>query len=374
MNSSTIVSVSAQLYELPLPVPILLGHFEVRSREYVVVRIEADTGHVGTAWALSRGAPIDRFIERYGAPLLLGRDPARVTRLWDDIYKSMTPIVRDGSGMRALSLIDIALWDIKGQSAGLPIWELFGGYRDRTDVLMIAGYLRNGDDPSSVADEVARFSTLGHPLVKIACSSDDADTRRMLQESVSSGLESGTALVVDAAWRWESARQARPIVENWLGIAPIAWLEDPFRIGRLEQFEALHEAFPNLPIGAGDEASDQDGLRSLVAGGGIDVLRLDLTTIGGFTGALPLILAAQDAGVRISPHLYPETSIHLAMAFPAVGHIETFDRDVPEGNPLDPVHLYVDSELPKAGAVYEAPRSPGLGARLDLDAMSRFLV
>lgn len=374
MSNRRIVSVSAQIYDLPLPVPIKLGHFEVRSREYVAVQIETDSGHVGTSWALSRGAPIDKFVERYASDLLIGQDPTAISLLWMKIYRSMTPVVRDGSGMRALSLVDIALWDIKGQVAGIPIWALLGGYRSETDVLMVAGYLRNGEDPAQVADEVVRFSNKGHRLVKIACAASDNDTRLMLAESVSRGLNGETSLVVDAAWRWDSARSARNAAKEWHSTAPIAWLEDPFPVSRREQFELLHRSVSGLNVGAGDEASDRDNLMTLVESGYLDVLRLDLTTVGGFTGALPLILAAQNLGVTVSPHLYPETSIHLAMSFPSVDHVETFDRSIPEGNPLDPIHLYVDSELPPTGSTFLAPRRAGLSSHLDLDALSRYRI
>ena len=114
---------------LPLPAPLRLGPMEIAEREYAAVEVETDDGLVGKAYCLTRNAPVAACVERLdrtGRHRARGRrrrrcgTPARARR-----SRSAAP----ASSSRAIGLVDIALWDIAAQAAGVPLWRHLGAHR-----------------------------------------------------------------------------------------------------------------------------------------------------------------------------------------------------------------------------------------------------
>src|SRR6478672_10566988 len=124
-----ITEVRATTCDVPLPRPIIMGDIRYDSREYVVVEILSDSGATGIGFGMTRGSPVASIVNRSLAPLLVGQDPLLSEALWDRLYYRNLPIGQRGIFMRALSAVDIAIWDLKGQQAGLPVWQLLGGAR-----------------------------------------------------------------------------------------------------------------------------------------------------------------------------------------------------------------------------------------------------
>ena len=118
------------------------------------------------------------------------------------------------------------------------------------------------------------------------------------------------------------------------------------------------------PVGVGDEVTHIGTFRALLDAGALDVLRLDVLAIGGITPARHVQALAAARGVPVSFHIYPEVSVHLAAGDPG-GIVETFDPDVPGGNPLDPAHLLYSGGPVFARRDRQAPDAPGLGFELD---------
>jgi L-alanine-DL-glutamate epimerase-like enolase superfamily enzyme len=137
--------------------------------------------------------------------------------------------------------------------------------------------------------------------------------------------------------------------------------EDVAGIARLRR-EAGH------PIGVGDELAERWTYEALLDAKAVDVLRLDVVAIGGVTPALEVLALAAQAGVPVAFHVYPELSVHLATGRPGAV-VETFDPDVPGGNPLDPVHRLTTGRLELAAGLALPPTAPGIGFELlDPDA------
>src|SRR5687768_5153353 len=100
--------------------------------QWLWVRIHTDTGLVGLGetypWPEAEAAVVRRAL----APVLLGRDPSRIDQLWADMFRAINYPGWAGAEMRAISAIDIALWDLAGKLAGQPVWRMLGGRcRDR---------------------------------------------------------------------------------------------------------------------------------------------------------------------------------------------------------------------------------------------------
>src|SRR5579885_3488180 len=124
-----ITEVRAITCDIPLSRPIVMGELRYDSRDYILVEVRTDAGISGVGFGMGRYAPVARIVARNLTPLLLGEDPLLTEQLWDRLYYRNLVIGQQGIFMRALSAVDIALWDIKGKVANLPVWQLLGGAR-----------------------------------------------------------------------------------------------------------------------------------------------------------------------------------------------------------------------------------------------------
>src|SRR4051812_24238488 len=106
-------------------------HLEDYPRNLFVV-IHTDEGLIGHADTFYMTNAVRGYIHEFAAPMLLGHDPRNIELHWRRLYEMSAHIVGKGAEMRGLSAIDVALWDILGQAAGMPIWQVLGGAaRDR---------------------------------------------------------------------------------------------------------------------------------------------------------------------------------------------------------------------------------------------------
>src|SRR5690606_21655697 len=94
-------------------------------------------------------------------PLLLGQNPLMVEALWERLYREALLHGRSGSVMRALSALDIAIWDLNARSAGLPLWQYLGGHKERLPCYASGGYYRPGKTVQDLADEMGGYAEAG---------------------------------------------------------------------------------------------------------------------------------------------------------------------------------------------------------------------
>jgi L-alanine-DL-glutamate epimerase-like enolase superfamily enzyme len=355
-----ISSIEVATARLTLPAPLRLGPVVIPSREYAAVRVTTGSGLVGSAYCLTREAPVDACVTRLVAPVLLGTDSADPEAAWRRAFRATVFSGRVGLVVRAIGLVDIALWDIAAQRARVPLWQLLSGSPQPVPAMIVAAYPLTDRSPESLADDVLRHADAGYRLLKVARDPDPARMRRLL-DRVNAQLPAAASIVVDAGFGWEAASTALDEVAGWGG-HPLAWLEDPLVPEDVEGYAELRRRSA-CPIGVGDELSSRASFRALVAAEALDVLRLDVVAIGGVTPAREVLELAASHSLAVSHHIYAETSIHLAMA--AGGTVETFERGVPGGNPLDPVDsLIVGGPVFTEGTAVASTR-PGLGFELD---------
>jgi L-alanine-DL-glutamate epimerase-like enolase superfamily enzyme len=344
---------------LPLPAPLRLGPLVHTEREYAAVEVETEDGLVGKAYCLTRNGPVAACVERLVAPVVTGRE-ADPDRLWEDCSRATVTVGRTGLVVRAIGLVDIALWDIAAQAAGVPLWRLLGGSDPVAPLMMVAAYPLADRSPESLAEDVVRYATDGYTLLKVARDADRTRMRRLL-ETAAAGLPLAARLVVDGGYGWRSSEEALAELPDW-GDTPLAWLEDPLVPEDATGCAAIRRDGPH-PVGVGDEVTHIGTYRALLDAHAIDVLRLDVPVIGGVTPARAVQALALERGVPVSLHIYPEVSVHLASLEPGT-IVETFDP-VPGGNPLDPAHLLYDGGPELANGRAVAPDTPGLGFELD---------
>ncbi|MGH3383404.1 MAG: mandelate racemase/muconate lactonizing enzyme family protein [Nocardioidaceae bacterium] len=352
---TAIVEVTAVNVALPLSAPLRLGAMTVHRREYTGIQVRTADGLVGTSYCLSREAPMVEIIDRLIAPHVLGADSADVEAVWETAFRGSAIVGRVGLVRRALGLVDIAVWDIAGQRAGQPVWQLLGTGADPRPTMLVAAYPTADRDSDQLADDVLRLARQGWPLLKIARSPDNALMRDLLAR-VGERLPAGQGLVVDVAFGWPDADRALADLRSW-GPTDLAWLEDPLLPEDAAGCARIRSE-GGVRVGVGDEVTDPAVFDRLIGAGALDVGRVDVVAIGGITPARGLIDRMRRERIATSCHVYPEISVHLGAA------VETFDRS-PHGNPYDPSPLLVRGGPAFVDGHAVPPRTPGLGFRLD---------
>lgn len=351
---------------VPLSSPIVMGELRFEAREYLILEVRTDEGVTGVGFGMTREAPLAAIVARNVAPFVLGADALATEAIWERLYNANLTIGQRGLFMRCLSALDIALWDIKGQVARLPLWRLFGGNRRRVPVSMAGGYPRPGVTLDALGAEIDGYAAEGYPWIKIAAGPIEEDTERL---RVSSEAIAGRALLAyDAHWAWRTVPSVLPTVQRWGGFN-LAFIEDPFPSELWRPAAVLRER-SGIPLALGEDVTGRHAYRDLFAQVPPDYLRVDATTAGGLSEALKICAMAAAEATPVLPHIFPEVHVHLAAGLPIVMGVEVTDprQEIDLfwnllANPLRPVNGWV-----------EAPETPGLGVTLDERAVERFAV
>ncbi|REE07122.1 L-alanine-DL-glutamate epimerase-like enolase superfamily enzyme [Paraburkholderia sp. BL27I4N3] len=340
--------------KIPLPRPLRLGPVEIRTRDYVAVRIETDSGIGGDALGYPRGTPLVESISRVASGLI-GTDPLlrrAPLHAFEEANATSRPFYS-----RAISLLDIALWDIAAKAAGLPLYRMLGGLRQSVPVTAVAGYYMDVRSIDEIADEVSLRIDEGYSRVKVMLKGDDPAYDLRYVRAVAERAPGQVA--ADAHWSWSSMTQALKFC-NQIDDAELAFLEDPF-VPQDVEFTAGLQSRLRTPIAAGEDVVDARSLGRLARG--VSVLRVDATTCGGITGALTAMAAAHLGGCTVLPHVFAPLHVHLACAFPQVEGVEW----IPHESGADPLSsLLLRPVIIESGHMLVS-EEPGVGLDLSWD-------
>ena len=352
-------SVEAWTVTVPLDAPVRNGTATITEREYVVVRVTADDGTAGTAHALTRGLALGRAVRSTVGPTLVGRDPVGSALWWDAAWHSLSVHGgRSGLLVRALSAVDIALWDLKGRLLGAPVCALLGAAPGPVPALAAAGYYRDGD----LRAEYARLRDEGWPAAKamVGALPPVEDAARV--DAATAGF--GADVAVDANGAWRSADAALRFLKAVEG--RVTFVEEPFRPDDLGALRRLRAA-TDVDLAVGEFASGRQEFTELVRGELVDVVRVDATVVGGVTEWLVVAGLAAAHRLRVVPHYYPEVHAHLVAATPDADLVEV----VPHSSGAENLHrLLRAGPVVRDGAVVVGD-APGFGLEWDWDVVER---
>jgi L-alanine-DL-glutamate epimerase-like enolase superfamily enzyme len=343
---------------IPLPRILRLGPVEIRTRDYVVISIETEDGVCGEAIGYPRGTPLFETASTM-ARKVLGKNVGMRRELMMGLELANVP-ARAGL-TRSLSLIDIALWDIACKRAQLPLYQFIGGLRNTADVTVVAGYYVDQRSIAEVVDEVRGVKDSGCRRVKIMLKGDDPTFDRSYASAVTSAMPGGVA--VDAHWSWSTFTEARRVCRE-LDELGLSFLEDPFAASDIRLTHELRSELVT-PIAAGEDIFGPRVVSDLVSG--IDILRVDATTIGGITGAIEAIHIAAAAGRTVFPHVFSPLHVHLACAFPNVESVEL----ILEESGADPLHRILHTVPEMNDGKMSPSGEPGVGIVVNWEAVEK---
>jgi galactonate dehydratase len=338
--------------------------------ETMIVRIETSEGIVGYGEGQSPIAPevSAAIVNKVLAAVLIGRDPLAPRALRREMYDLMNLRGHTGGFMvDAISAIDIALWDVAGKAAGLPIYRLFGGpCRDVIPVYV------SGVRGESVSDKIAMINSFidrGFTDFKLFAGfgvAEDAELVRALLE----GVGYRARLAVDVLWKYDTNSALR--LGRLLETAGALWLEAPVEPEDVAGNSSLARAL-DLPIANGETLRTRLEFRPWLEQRAIDIAQPDIGRCG-LTEGLAVIELAETFHVPVALHMGMASAVMIAAtlqaaaASPHVGLIEYQPVVLEAANQLLTTPLRCEAGRMKV------PAGPGLGIELNDAALEHFAI
>ena len=354
--------------------PYWVSNFIVPRANEILVRLKTDEGLEGVGIATSYTpieAPIRAFKSGIGE-LVVGQDPLAPERLYERLFGLTSQRVASEKGwtreaiVRISAAVDIACWDLMGKAAGLPLYRLFGGHRDKVPAYVTCAYYRDGKDMAELRDEIQMLKSQGQRGFKGKVGgvplAEDVERMALVREIIGPDCD----LMIDVNRGWdlataiEAARLLEPLRPRWLE-EPVRWADDRRELKLL----ARHT---RIPLSAGESELTSYGCRALLEEQAIQILQFDCTMMGGFTEGRKLAALCEMNHVQVAPHHDCFIHAHIVAASPAGAIVEAFTD--PERDPLQ-AELFLDP--PKiANGWLTLKEAPGLGLELSEAALAKF--
>jgi L-alanine-DL-glutamate epimerase-like enolase superfamily enzyme len=380
-----IASVATYPISVPRPEPVWTAHEELKAWSVILVEVKTDDGLTG--YGEIHGAPMPRICEwvaRFGE-IVRGMDALAHEAVWDRLFAltsprpgaikgkdgQMRPVPRSErtAVMAAIGGIDIALWDVKGKTAGMPVWRLLGGINRPLVTYATGGYYRPGAANSVYAEEMARLVELGYRAVKLKTGAGSIADETARVRAVRQAIGDGALLMLDMNAPYDLA----DCIDFAHCVEPfdIFWLEEPLHwYLQPADFARLAAATP-IPLAHGERELTRFTVRDFIVAGGIRYVQFDATRAAGFTEALRIAALAEQHGVIIAPHSAPEIHGHLVLAMPR----GAFGVESHGGNDSDPLAHGLFQEHPELrdGHLHFGDR-PGFGIEPDWQFVEHYRV
>jgi L-alanine-DL-glutamate epimerase-like enolase superfamily enzyme len=359
-----ITHVTTRVLRTPADNPLVVGlPAPTDTREFVTLELGTDQGLVGLGLTFFGGAltPALRTAVDELARLAVGEDPTQVEAIAARLRRAAGTAGPGGIFTLALSAVDIACWDLRGQAAGQSLCALLGGLRARVPTYA-SGALMRPHPVKYLAEAGPRLVGMGFRQMKMQCGSEPTvaasiERVRVLREAI--GPDVDLMCDINQLWSVNHAIEVGRRIEPY----HLFWLEDP----------VAHDDYPGLarvadalrtPIAAGEYHYGIVPFRHLLEARAIDVVMIDLVRVGGITQWLKVAGMAEAFNLPVVSHLVPEMHVHLIAAIPnglTVEYMPWTLRLFEETPALEDGHLVV-------------PRTPGLGLAFDQAAIKRYQV
>jgi L-alanine-DL-glutamate epimerase-like enolase superfamily enzyme len=309
MGVPRIESFDCYVVHVPLAKPVADSIYYRTHWQVPVVEVHTTDGLIGTGYS-GLWTAADLFvqaIETLVAPVLEGQDARDIHRLWSEVYWSPLHWVgRAGIAHMAQGMVDIALWDLAAQRAGLPLWRLLGGRHATLATYNTDGGWLNFSDEELVAD-IEAIVAGGWTKVKMKVGGPDlaADVRRVRR--VREAIGDSVALMVDVNQRWDltTARRALPALAD-LGVG---WLEEPLHPDDIAGHATLART-SEVPIALGENVYNLEHFAAFLHAEAVDIVQVDVTRVAGVSEWLRVAHLAQGLGRWVCPHAGDMCQIH----------------------------------------------------------------
>jgi L-alanine-DL-glutamate epimerase-like enolase superfamily enzyme len=276
---------------------------------------------------------------------------------------------RAGTVMRALSTLDIALWDRNARAAGLPLYKYLGAVRtDRVPAYASGGYYLPGRTNKMLADEFAGLVAQGFKAVKLKVGKlAEPKEEAARVAAVRKRIGSDVILMLDANNAWSDLPTALRYMHHYEDYDPY-WIEEPFGPDDIDNHARLAAATP-VPVATGEIESGRWRFKEILMQEAAAVLQPDACVIGGITEFRRVAATAASFGVTVAPHWFHDVHAHLVAATPNARYVEYLTDDQ-----ILNFRRLVDTQLVLEGGDILLPDRPGLGFDFSPDAVKKYAI
>ena len=359
-------------------------------RAALLVEIETDSGIVGIGEAGIGGGVTATVIEKSLKPLLVGEDPLLIEHLWQKMFARTRQYGRRGVFLHAISGIDIALWDIAGKLAKLPVYKLLGASRDRVEAYASGGFYQEGKSAADLAGEAEGYRARGFKGMKMKVGrnpSTGTHLRQLIGQTEFSEVEPSEDLARVAAVRQALGPSAKVMVDVNCAWSPdfaiemgremeaqkLYWIEEPVATDDIDGSVRVADALA-APVAGYETENGLYGFRQLIDRGAVDIVQPDIAWSGGFSEGRRIAAYAQAHHKMVAPHAFAGAvllvaSLHFAAAIPN-GLLLEWDQNpnaLRDELSKEPLRLESDGTV-------KPPERPGLGIELDRVAIDRYRI
>lgn len=348
------------------------------SQETLIVKVHTDAGIVGIGEVDSSSvvakaiveAPLSHQICRGLAECVLGQDPFEIDRLIHRMYEGTIYFGRQGAVIQAMSGVEIALWDIVGKATSRPVYQLLGGgfrkkFRAYASILF-------ADNPAESQRTGRNLVAQGFRAVKFGWGpmgqSEESDLAHV--RAARQGIGKDVELMVDAGLCWDTAtaiRRAKQFEQFNL-----TWLEEPLHPDNIQGYARLSSRSP-IRIAAGEEICDIKEFQQMMDVGGIDVVQVDVTRVGGLARSKRIGWDSYERHRLCVNHSY-KTGVNIAASLHFVAALPNshyFEYCVEQGALRQTL---TKQRFPVVDGEIAVPEEPGLGVELDEKVVEKYRV
>jgi L-alanine-DL-glutamate epimerase-like enolase superfamily enzyme len=337
-----------------------------------IVEVFTDEGLVGVGSTYTSKALTAAAVQLL-RPLLIGERADEPARVSEKLRQSTFWQGRGGAVEHAISGIDIALWDLLGQVCNQPVARLLGGYY-RERVKPYGSMLF--DEPARLREQLHKALARGFKAIKLGWrpfGRRDRQTDELLIRTARDTVGPGVELMVDAGGSeqfWPHGYKWALETAKMLAAYDVVWFEEALPPDDLEGYVELRRHAP-VPIATGEVLTRRQSFRPFLERQAVDIIQPDCTKCGGLTEAWRIAWMAYEHNILFVPHGWNTAvglaaDLHLSAAVPVARYVEYLTPSPY----LD--ELITEPFRPDAEGYLRVPTAPGLGIRLNREALKRF--
>ncbi len=374
--------------------PVMSDAMSVCARRQALwVKVETDTEIYGIGEAFCFGSPLiiaKHIVEDQLAPALVGEDPTDIERLWQTMYWRNVPNGRTGLVMGCISGVDIALWDILGKAANMPVYKLLGAHTDKVTAYASGGFYAPGKDLDGLRREIDGYLKKGYQDIKIKIGrnpelagnavnytasrefavSYDEDIARLHTVREMMGKNGRLAADINAAWPAEAVLGAAKDFRD----AGLNWLEEPILFEDEDGLMQLRAELLEIALMGYETMQGSRNFARILKENAVDIVQPDIGWGGGFSELRKIGLAAAGFSKPVSLHSFGScihfaASLQLAASLPNTEAIESEENENLLKNGLLKTPFEHDEHMN-----FLVPQLPGLGIEIDWDAVGKVQV
>ena len=344
------------------------------------VRIHTDEGLTGLGETYPRPEAEKAIVHRALAPVLLGRNPLAIDRLWADMFAAISYSGWAGAEMRAISAVDMALWDLAGKAAGTPVYQLLGGASRDSIPVYNTCYDRISflSDPVGLARELLasgihamKIWSFDQMAVESRGQSISADQMRQGLEPLRRireefGESMDVAMEFHGLWNLPCAIRIAQALESYRPM----WLEEMLPQDNLAAYRELASE-TSLPLCLSERLMTRWSFRELLENRAARIIMPDISWCGGISEAKKIASMAETWYLPVAPHNCGGPVLHYASAHLAANLTNLAILESVRLHYNEAYTGVVETTLPVREGRLPLPPGPGLGVSLRAEIAER---